>query len=169
MYQENGYKCICVEGFTGKNCETSKKYLVETMLPLIDKWRSLDCVLCSVVKHAGSGYNNETIVRRKHETYFSLLLECSSRFLGTLLKLNRVTKIALRFSVSTYLKLFAPANVLLCLNIEKWGTRVSRNRQTLFCLFFFWTFKWTAVQLYWRPPHIVLGCSLITEYEAFNL
>ncbi|XP_073259149.1 protein lin-12-like [Porites lutea] len=37
LYQENGYKCICAEGFTGKNCETSKKYLVETMLPLIDK------------------------------------------------------------------------------------------------------------------------------------
>ncbi|CAH3191541.1 unnamed protein product, partial [Porites evermanni] len=26
LYQENGYKCICVEGFTGKDCETSKKY-----------------------------------------------------------------------------------------------------------------------------------------------
>ncbi|CAH3040703.1 unnamed protein product [Porites lobata] len=26
LYQENGYKCICVKGFTGKDCETSKKY-----------------------------------------------------------------------------------------------------------------------------------------------
>lgn len=37
LYQENGYKCICVEGFTGKNCETSTPFTSCREIYLKDK------------------------------------------------------------------------------------------------------------------------------------